>query len=424
MEAIIANAAIVLAYDVTKDMYRLWKANSLRGGLADIRLSMGNHAEAYREVETPNIVQNIAKKPVEFNESTNECHAKFFYTNSSMVIEQLKGCDPPYFAFDSIPNMFETLSTWNHVIATEKPNIKRSSTIYFLDPHLPSIRISHMNFGEYFQNVTIVNHDQAKQMLSISSVKIHRGCSVKFKHLTLSHDSVDVTDGGSAYLHKCNVGTSAPSLYVTSTTTSHDRQNDPGKVTFHQCTLSPPTVSKKWKVSLGRKNVDHQSNVIEGISRQILSRMDLRRHEHECGTAKKMPSTASTSYQCNPSATGSALPLSSSLSSSFDKSYAITNAAVVVAQPSPPESLDRWLLQNLPLFTNSEIQSFEIDLMGALIENLKFSAEEEIVTEGEYVDPALYLVRSGVLEAFTGAGYSRIMRSGSFFGGDMLLPDK
>ena len=101
MEAIIANAAIVLAYDVTKDMYRLWKANSPRGGLADIRLSMGNHAEAYREVETPNIVQNIAKKPVEFNESTNECHAHFFYMNSSMVIRQLKGCDPPYFAFDS-----------------------------------------------------------------------------------------------------------------------------------------------------------------------------------------------------------------------------------------------------------------------------------------------------------------------------------
>ncbi len=56
------------------------------------------------------------------------------------------------------------------------------------------------------------------------------------------------------------------------------------------------------------------------------------------------------------------------------------------------KSNDRWLLCNLPLFTNSDIQSFEIKLMGTLINNVKYSAEEEILTEDKYIDiPTLYL---------------------------------
>lgn len=88
-------------------------------------------------------------------------------------------------------------------------------------------------------------------------------------------------------------------------------------------------------------------------------------------------------------------------------------------------SNDRRLLRSVPLFANSDIQSFEIELMGALIDDVKYSAEKEILTEGDYVDvPALYLVRSGVLEAFTDAGESRIIKAGSFFGEDTLLPDE
>jgi CRP-like cAMP-binding protein len=88
-------------------------------------------------------------------------------------------------------------------------------------------------------------------------------------------------------------------------------------------------------------------------------------------------------------------------------------------------SNDRRLLRNVPLFANSDIQSFEIELMGALIDDIKYPAEKEIFSEGDYVDvPALYLVRSGVLEAYTDAGESRILKTGMYFGEDTLLPDK
>jgi CRP-like cAMP-binding protein len=88
-------------------------------------------------------------------------------------------------------------------------------------------------------------------------------------------------------------------------------------------------------------------------------------------------------------------------------------------------SNDRRLLGNVPLFANSDIQSFEIELMGALIDDVKYPSEKEILSEGDYVDvPALYLVRSGVLEAYTDAGESRILKAGMYFGEDTLLPDK
>jgi hypothetical protein len=266
MEAIILNAAVILGFEITKDMYRKLKDDSPRGGLADIKLSMGNHTEAYREVESPNIVRNIAKSSVEFNESTNELNSHFFYTNNNIVTKQLLGGGEYVFAFDSIPDMFETLSVWNYVLATEKPNIKRSSTIYLLDPHPAPIHLSHMDFLACFNAVTIVNHSQAKQMLSISSVKIHKGCSVKFEHLTLSHSNIEVTDGGCAYLHKCIVGTTAPELDDTSTTLTHDWRKDSGKVIFRECIMSPPTANKTWKPTLGRKKNDSQSILIDGIT--------------------------------------------------------------------------------------------------------------------------------------------------------------
>jgi len=88
-------------------------------------------------------------------------------------------------------------------------------------------------------------------------------------------------------------------------------------------------------------------------------------------------------------------------------------------------SNDRRLLRSVPLFANSDIENFEIELMGALIDEVKYPAEREILSEGDYVDaPALYLVRSGVLEAYTDDGESRILKSGTFFGEDTLMPDE
>jgi hypothetical protein len=154
---------------------------------------------------------------------------------------------------------------WNYVLSTKASKMKRSSTMYImLDPHPAPIHLSHMEFSKYFMNVTIVNHVQANQMLSISSIKIDKGCFIKFEHLTLCHDNIDVANGGCACLQKCIVGASAPSLDIPTTTLTHDWQNDMGKNTFQKCILSP-TMNKTWKLSLGRKQNDRQTILIDDI---------------------------------------------------------------------------------------------------------------------------------------------------------------
>ena len=268
MEAIILNALVCLGIEITKETYRKMRNDSPRGGLADIRPSMGSHTEAYREVETPNIVEKIAKSSVVFDQSKNELNASFFYTKNNYITKQLLGSDTPYFAFDSITDMFETLSMWNLALVTHASNIKRSSTIYLLDPHLATIRLPHMEFFEYFMNVTIVNHVEANQMLLISSVKIHKGCSVKFEHLTLHHGNIDVTDGGTAYLHKCIVGGSAPALNIPTITSSHNWQNDPRKVIFRDCILK----KKRIFFPFGSKRNDYLADHINGILSQKIVR--------------------------------------------------------------------------------------------------------------------------------------------------------
>jgi len=88
-------------------------------------------------------------------------------------------------------------------------------------------------------------------------------------------------------------------------------------------------------------------------------------------------------------------------------------------------SNDRRLLRSVPIFADSDIENFEIELLGALIDEVRYPAEREILTEGDYVDaPALFLVRSGVLESFTDDGDSKILKAGTFFAMDTLMPDE
>jgi hypothetical protein len=108
MEDIIINAAGILKIGITKDIYRKLRKDLSMGGMAATKLSIGNPTEAYRMAESPNIVCEIAKSSVEFDESTNELHTHFFYTNNNIVTKQLLG--GKYFAFDSIPQMLKTLS--------------------------------------------------------------------------------------------------------------------------------------------------------------------------------------------------------------------------------------------------------------------------------------------------------------------------
>ncbi len=192
----------------------------------------------------PGIVKQITNSSVQFNAVTNKLTSYFFHARNNFVIEQMRGPDNNYFAFDSILDMFDVVSIWNYMLANVKPEWKQTNRIYMLDPHPAPKILSHMEFTEHYQNVRIVNHHEAKPC--ISSVKIHKGCFVRFEHLTLCPRSIDVTNRGSAFLHQCNVGFYPPELdspttclFVGKPSTFYNRRNDSGIITFQGCRLNP-----------------------------------------------------------------------------------------------------------------------------------------------------------------------------------------
>jgi protein kinase A len=89
-------------------------------------------------------------------------------------------------------------------------------------------------------------------------------------------------------------------------------------------------------------------------------------------------------------------------------------------------SKDRRLLKSLPLFRDSDFEDFEYELMAALIEPRRYRGGDVIYHEEEMIeDPALMIVRSGILEHFSEVSdKERVLREGDFFGESSLLPDK
>jgi hypothetical protein len=106
----------------------------------------------------------------------------------------------------------------------------------------------HMEFTADYQNVTIICHAHSNRTLVLSSVKIHKGCSVRNEYLTLCHSRINVTDGGSACLFNCNVGLNSPPVDLPTTFLCFGKHTDLGTVTFQECSLSP-TIQKKIKPS-------------------------------------------------------------------------------------------------------------------------------------------------------------------------------
>jgi hypothetical protein len=79
--------------------------------------------------------------------------------------------------------------------------------IYFLDPHLSltSTNLPHLEFTKYQQNVRIVNHYQASECLNYTSIKICKGCAVRFEFFFVKNTHVDVAKGGKAHFYQCKI---------------------------------------------------------------------------------------------------------------------------------------------------------------------------------------------------------------------------
>jgi hypothetical protein len=152
---------------------------------------------AYLEVESPRIVKNITRSSLIFSKETNKLRAFFFYSTNNIVIKQLQGLQ--YFAYDSFAELMRKVYVWNafqeytaQFSASEFP--RRHTIIYFLDPGPLSQVLPHMEFTSIHQSVTIVNHYQAKQRLTMESIKVREGCFLTREHFSVC--KIEATLGG------------------------------------------------------------------------------------------------------------------------------------------------------------------------------------------------------------------------------------
>ncbi|KAL7541237.1 hypothetical protein ACHAWF_006882 [Thalassiosira exigua] len=90
-------------------------------------------------------------------------------------------------------------------------------------------------------------------------------------------------------------------------------------------------------------------------------------------------------------------------------------------------SQERKLLKSIPLFRDSDFEDYEYELLAALIEDANFQGGSLVYKEDDIVDePALMIVREGVLEVFSERhpDRERVLKPGDYFGEDSLTPDK
>ena len=147
----------------------------------------------------------------------------------------------------------------NAYLATGTTIKKRSSVIYFLDPH-PSIHtLSHMEFSGIHQNIRFVNDYRAAPHVTLSSVKVLKDCIATFEHFNIG--KIDATNGGKVHLHHCRVNWNLhapnPFLFVGVPSAFDNPHNVCGTVTFNEC---------QSNISRGTRHRDDSSTMLGAMT--------------------------------------------------------------------------------------------------------------------------------------------------------------
>lgn len=161
----------------------------------------------------------------------------------------------------------------------------------------------------------------------------------------------------------------------------------------------------------------HES-ISHGLSDELLQNPNSKQ------SSKKPPSTVSANGK-PPLHTSTAMALERTVILSMSNSH--FQRVVGSLEDAILLSRDRRLLRSVPLFRDTDLEDFEYELLTALIENVRFRVNKEIFIEGDNIDePALYIVRSGAVEALSEEHpkLNRVIQSGGYFGEATLTPDE
>jgi len=77
-------------------------------------------------------------------------------------------------------------------------------------------------------------------------------------------------------------------------------------------------------------------------------------------------------------------------------------------------------LMSVPIFANSQFQSYEMERLTSLLTEKKFKKGEKIVEEGQPVKHNLYILRKGMVTIVCDNGIINTLKNGDYFGGNTL----
>mmetsp|Transcript_29019 Transcript_29019/g.42369 ORF Transcript_29019/g.42369 Transcript_29019/m.42369 type:complete len:810 (-) Transcript_29019:266-2695(-) len=80
-------------------------------------------------------------------------------------------------------------------------------------------------------------------------------------------------------------------------------------------------------------------------------------------------------------------------------------------------------LKGIPIFANSKVLPNELSALANFLKEVEYEEGANIFTEGETVDPALYIIRSGKVTIASKSGVN-VLTSGAFFGEDTLVTEE
>jgi len=85
------------------------------------------------------------------------------------------------------------------------------------------------------------------------------------------------------------------------------------------------------------------------------------------------------------------------------------------------KAMTNRILMGIPIFANSEFESFEMDQLNDLVEDLTFPKDTVVITKGEQVHQALYIIKKGQVTVSNPNGLINTLRPGDHFGGQTLV---
>lgn len=83
----------------------------------------------------------------------------------------------------------------------------------------------------------------------------------------------------------------------------------------------------------------------------------------------------------------------------------------------------RRFLQSIPMFAESDLTEHEMDQLARLVDEVNYNKDHRLATQGDPMEMCVWIIRHGSLQVFSGSDEGRTLKSGDYFGDQLIAGD-